>query len=1097
MRVEQQNASLIDTLKQNIGPEEKEGRVTFSEQYFANSGVNNTAGTSESGKSVNVKDATYAKPTGEEKQDVAEEIEKSSAMDATERKNQMAVLANTTSPEDYAKMEEDGFSLDDTNTHTIVTETDKIKAQLAKAGVDISFFGDDLTMEQLEAITGSVELATQIVSDLRKWDLPVTEDNVRDTFTAMNLAGTLKAPSDGAIKYMLDNELEPTIENLYRAEFSGSAMYQGNTGESVDISDFSDQVENVIRQAGYPVCDQTKADCQWMIENDIPLTEDNFKYVEALKGVELPIDNEQVMEQIAVAVSEGERPENALLITDYSMAAQAQHAFDVVNEAGDEELTYLIERDMDLTVQNLEYALAARAQEAESDDAAADAGTASGAVEAAATAGAATSAAAGTATGAAGTAGKAATAGADTIEASDADLTAADGTENTYTEHGLSLLTARRQLEETRLLMTVQANYSLLRQGISIDTEPLEKLVEDLKNQENSYYRGLLRAQGADSSEENIAVFRETTEKISGLKTVPAYVLGMREVQSTIDETYKAGNALRERFEQANERYETLMTAPRADLGDSIQKAFQNVDDILSDLGLETTAENSRAVRILGYNQLDINAESIAMMKQTDEEVQRVFRNLTPATVTEMIKQGINPLDMDFTTLNQVAEQIGSENESAQDNRKFSEFLWKLEQNNAITEEERSTYIGTYRLIHQVEQTDGAAIGALVNQGADITMRNLMMAVRSANRSGNMEYTVDNSFGENEGGGYQGTSITDQIEASYQNNCLKDVAEDMTPEKLRLVMSQEADWENMTPEQFRAALAQVEADETGLDYTYAKEQLAQLEQSADVAGDIYEVLEKYDIPNTMANVLAMDELAKNRNGMFRQIFGKKAENVSGTADDLSEAKEQLLDDFCDAASSPEALGEVQERLGELAEDVMKGMINADGVTSLDVREMRMLSAQLKVTSIMAKEEQYSVPVMVSDGVVNVSLKIVRGVDKKGVVDITMESELRGKIAATFQAKENGVSGFIATDNEETKALLEGQTGELTEQIGEENTDMHCAYLADLDFAHFGTGLFGANAQSEETAGGTEEYQVQTVRLYRIAEKFIRQMRDVL
>ncbi len=1078
MRVEQQNASLIDTLKQNIGPEEKEGRVTFSEQYFANSGVNNTAGTSETGKSVNVKDATYAKPTGEEKQGVAEEIEKSSAMDATERKNQMAVLANTTSPEDYAKMEEDGFSLDDTNTHTIVTETDKIKAQLAKAGVDISFFGDDLTMEQLEAITGSAELATQIVSDLRKWDLPVTEDNVRDTFTAMNLAGTLKAPSDGAIKYMLDNGLEPTIENLYRAEFSGSAMYQGNTGESVDISDFSDQVENVIRKAGYPVCDQTKADCQWMIENDIPLTEENFKYMEALKGVELPMDNEQVMEQIAVAVSEGERPENALLITDYSMAAQAQRAFDVVNEAGDEELTYLIERDMDLTVQNLEYALAARAQEAESGDAAADAE------------------ASGTATGAAGTAATGA-AGSDTTEASDADLTAADGTDNVYTERGLSLLTARRQLEETRLLMTVQANYSLLRQGISIDTEPLEKLVEDLKNQENSYYRALLGAQGADSSEENIAVFRETTEKISGLKTVPAYVLGMREVQSTIDETYKAGNALRERFEQANERYETLMTAPRADLGDSIQKAFQNVDDILEDLGLEATAENSRAVRILGYNQLDINAESIAMMKQADEEVQRVFRNLTPATVTEMIKQGINPLDMDFTTLNQMAEQIGSENESAQDNRKFSEFLWKLEQNNAITEEERSAYIGTYRLIHQVEQTDGAAIGALVNQGADITMRNLMMAVRSANRSGNMEYTVDNSFGENEGGGYQGTSITDQIEASYQNNCLKDVAEDMTPEKLRLVMSQEADWENMTPEQFRAALAQVEADETGLDYTYAKEQLAQLEQSADVAGDIYEVLEKYDIPNTMANVLAMDELAKNRNGMFRQIFGKKAENVNGTADDLSEAKEQLLDDFCDAASSPEALGEVQERLGELAEDVMKGMINADGVTSLDVREMRMLSAQLKVTSIMAKEEQYSVPVMVSDGVVNVSLKIVRGVDKKGVVDITMESELRGKIAATFQAKENGISGFIATDNEETKALLEGQTGELTEQIGEENADMHCAYLADLDFAHFGTGLFGANAQSEENSEDTEGYQVQTVRLYRIAEKFIRQMRDVL
>ena len=68
---------------------------------------------------------------------------------------------------------------------------------------------------------------------------------------------------------------------------------------------------------------------------------------------------------------------------------------------------------------------------------------------------------------------------------------------------------------------------------------------------------------------------------------------------------------------------------------------------------------------------------------------------------------------------------------------------------------------------------------------------------------------------------------------------------------------------------------------------------------------------------------------------------------------------------------------------------MKGMIADDGVTSLDMREMRLLSAQLQVNGMMAKEEQYSVPVMVSDGVVNVSLKIVRGADKKGIVDVTM------------------------------------------------------------------------------------------------------------
>lgn len=74
-------------------------------------------------------------------------------MDAGERKAQMAVLAETTSPEDYEKMQEDGFSLDDTTSNKIVTVTDKIKAQLAKAGVDISKFGDDLDLEQLAQIT--------------------------------------------------------------------------------------------------------------------------------------------------------------------------------------------------------------------------------------------------------------------------------------------------------------------------------------------------------------------------------------------------------------------------------------------------------------------------------------------------------------------------------------------------------------------------------------------------------------------------------------------------------------------------------------------------------------------------------------------------------------------------------------------------------------------------------------------------------------------------------------------------------------------------------------------------------------------------------
>lgn len=1053
MRVEQQNGNIVDVLKQSIGPENKENSILTEAEVAGANGVvysANKTDKTEDTKSVNVKDATYLKPEKEEKKSALETFEEGKSLDAAERKNQMVVLSNTTSVEDYAKMQEEGFSLDQTTSNTIVTETDKIKAQLAKAGVDISIFGDDLSMEQLEAIVGSTELATQLAQTMQQTDLPCTEENIKDATEAMQLANSLEMPSEAAVKYLLDNEMEPTIENLYKAEYSGG--YQTSSKSSIDIDSFAKQIERIICQAGLLVDEQTIAESKWMLENDIPLNEKNLQYVDALRNMILPMDEQALMECIASAISEGKRPQEAIIISQYALDEQAKQAYSVVQNATDADLSYVIDHEMDVTVQNLAYAMAARESGAE--------------------------------------------------ETGEVDLISADETaeQSGYTKKGLALITARRQLEEIRLVMTTEANYALLKKGISIDTKPLSQLVEELKATENSYYENLLRGQGIETSEENISLLRETTEKVSDLKSAPAYVLGMKEIRTaTMDEVHTEAKELRDILVRANERYETLMTAPRADLGDSIQKAFRNVDDILTDLGLETTEANRRAVRILGYNQTPITAESVAGMKAVDEEVQRTFRNLTPATVIEMIRRGINPLDMDFPSINEAAEQIATES-GVEENRKFSEFLWKLEQNHAISEEERASYIGTYRLIHQVEQSDGAVIGALVNQGVELTMRNLMMAVRSERHSGKMDYSVDENFGEQEDRGYLGTSITDQMETAYQTGCMKDVLDNLTPNKMQQVM-QNAAWENMTPEQLKEALQQAKTEESGLDYAYAREQLAQLEQSASVTEDIYAVLEKYDIPNTMSNVLAMEAMIKNRNGMFRQIFGKAARDIDGEveADDIDEMKQEVLDAFGEAISAPEEMAEAQEKLGMLAENVMRGMIERDDVTSIDVREMRLMSAQLSISSMLAKEEQYSVPMTIGDGVVSVSLKIVRGVDKKGIVDITMESALRGKIAATFQAKEQGVTGLVATDNEETRTLLETHGSALAEGLEHEaGTDIHYAYISDLDLGQFRSGNFGIEAERRVNQDKeSENYQVQTARLYRIAETFIRQMREVL
>jgi hypothetical protein len=61
----------------------------------------------------------------------------------------------------------------------------------------------------------------------------------------------------------------------------------------------------------------------------------------------------------------------------------------------------------------------------------------------------------------------------------------------------------------------------------------------------------------------------------------------------------------------------------------------------------------------------------------------------------------------------------------------MAEFLWKAEHSGKISDDEKESYLGIFRLIRQVNKTDGAAIGQLVNADIPVTMRNLMTAVRT------------------------------------------------------------------------------------------------------------------------------------------------------------------------------------------------------------------------------------------------------------------------------------------------------------------------------------------------------------------------------
>lgn len=131
------------------------------------------------------------------------------------------------------------------------------------------------------------------------------------------------------------------------------------------------------------------------------------------------------------------------------------------------------------------------------------------------------------------------------------------------------------------------------------------------------------------------------------------------------------------------------------------------------------------------------------------------------------------------------------------------------------------------------------------------------------------------------------------------------------------------------------------------------------------------------------------------------------------------------------------------------------------------------------------------PVQTGDTVTGISLKIVRGKENKGLVDIFFRGAMTEKVAASFEAKENGISGVIATTDEETRKLISDNLGLFAEKMheeGQEPLDISVAYVSDLSMWQF-----EKNTLSETG----EATPVQTKRLYHIAESFIQSVSELM
>lgn len=1020
----------------------------------------------------------------------AEAYEKQLQSGAGEKniQNEMILAAHTMSKQDYKEMVENGFDPADTDSKTFVTIADKIRIQLAKAGKDMSITGG-ISKAAVEAVSGSAAEANSIESAIKQSSgesvipqsaAPSTADTISDVQTALQNADqptdndTMQQVKETVSKaaelpdtisadtstYLLKNDQQPTVDNVLKAEFAGNTDISQQTDlTDKDIENLLPQIIEKIEEAGLDP-DQTQiSNAVFLLKNNVPLTAENIQDFNTLNGAKT-ITAQELPQAITDAVREGKSPLEAMAVKGFSDMDKARDAADVVSKATDQDLSSVIADEKPLTIENLKQAMADNSENSSGSN------------------------------------------NSSTNSALQASASADE----------LKLVSAKRQLEEARLVMTTEANYRLIKQGISIDTTELSDIVDKLKAQEKTLGEAFF-----PDDITKAALFDDTTDVIESAKEAPAALISS---YKTFDGIFTSklseiasGKNTNDLLKKAGSAYETLSTEVRSDLGDSIQKAFANVDDILDETGLEANDENRRAVRILAYNNREITEENVSEVKAADEKVQKVFDNLKPGVVMRLIKNGENPLQMSMDELYDKTEEIkkvmaSSGSSADKDATDYADFLWKAENSGKITEDEKQSFIGLYRLMNQIDVTDGAPIGALLSEGADITMENLMQAVRSTRNEG-MDYSVDDSFSIPDSS--ITNSITDQIstafekEKEFQTRRTRDAKALATPERLQAIGGEKA-YMPMSPDKLASAL---EAESSNTDESETDEQLyqakkAEIEQAVAEADErTYQILNDSEVAVSPLNLQAINQVIKNHRFFYTKLYGENGRqpfdvlaDSMGNGDGLTldEGWEKLINDFSEALKSPQEMAEAQKELYDTAENVLRKSLADDAAAGkIDIRLIQQSVRQLSVMKELSqKKEEYAIPVMVGDELGNMNLKIVRGKDeKKGLIDIAMDSDTTGEVYARFKASEDGgIDGKITTNRRTSRETLSENLGMLAEKIQEKLGQGSVSLVTEYDGRTDASAVFYNTDDPGFETTDDKTNEIQTKTLYAISRSFV-------
>lgn len=586
-------------------------------------------------------------------------------------------------------------------------------------------------------------------------------------------------------------------------------------------------------------------------------------------------------------------------------------------------------------------------------------------------------------------------------------------------------------LVTARVLMSANASIYLVKNNISILTTPIDEL--------NSM---LMEYEQADGMYEEAQI--AYTDVLEARKTLNEIVRNPARVFASM-------------FDKMNETYEAVGTQIRGDLGDSLKKAVQgSADDIIKELGLEGTDEDKEAIKVLAANNMDMTRENVETVKSVNAMINNLIKNMKPETVLNMIKDGVNPMNASIEEVNEYLTEA-NDKASKDNEEKFSKFLYKLDRTNGITKEQRKQFIGIYQMMNIFTRDAGVAAGALIKQGAEVTMNNLMTAYNSRKHY-DMDAVIDENTGMAEVSG-----IANYYSALFMAN-----GGLVTPNTLKNVDNSSGIGEQSV-EMF---IEQLEDNyDAAAEEQYYEEYLKEQQAAVQAGADILRQIRNADTEINSGNIQAVKAFLES--GQFPDIRGVKT-----TRDYARDSIEKI--------GHKEKLSLMYEEMKDETEEELQEVLSKAGDldTQIDVNYEGFLDLRLKDRTIgyiknLALRHDYRIPYITDSGSTGMlKLTLVQDDDNKGRISVNMLSSVLGNVSVEAKADRESLGMYIVSDtavSDEGSQLLDVMEESLKEGFGFTNVSVNITKSSDVPYV-----TYEAAADS-----------VATDKLYEIAAKIVK------